>query len=613
MLQLTSDMVKRGVAAKRSGARPRRMKTASSAGAAPGAKQAAASVGAPPASARRSAWPAIAVCSLAATFFAQSFSSSMKKSATYDEPMHIAAGLSYIETGRIVVSPDHPPLLKELSALSLRSAGVRWPATPEANAATSGKQLFPSSVARSIVVDNGPDHVMFWARLPLILVATGLVFAVYMLGRRLVGEAAGVGAAFLCAFDPNILGLSFLVITDVGLATFLILFIVALWDYVNRVNATRAIVCGIALGGALGAKYSAIILPPLAALMMLAAVWWPPRLGQAGAEARAAKGRSDSTAHAGRRLLRYGVGFGIMLVAAFVVLQVIYLFPKDLLQYRRGWSSIYGGHVDGFQTYLAGHLAPRFYSYYVAAFLLKEPLASIVLAAIGVWIVVRDKDIHPLARAFLLIPPALLVVGYTVMSYGIGIRYLMPAIPFAHLLGGVALATLFQATRLPVRAAAGVLCAWVLLVAVGIYPDHLSYFNESACILDDPTKLGLDGGSRCGPTWLDDSNVDWGQGLKQLKAWLDKNAPGRQVRLGYFGTIPPEAYGIRQVPMSDDDMLYGRSPGLYAVSAHIVASTPAVAFRARGGGAEWLRRTQPVAIVGHAYYIFDVPGGKPVP
>jgi hypothetical protein len=48
---------------------------------------------------------------------------------------------------------------------------------------------------------------------------------------------------------------------------------------------------------------------------------------------------------------------------------------------------------------------PRFYSYYVVAFLLKEPLATIALAAIGLFVVVRDKTMHPLARAFLLVPP----------------------------------------------------------------------------------------------------------------------------------------------------------------------------------------------------------------
>jgi len=549
------------------------------------------------------------VCALAVAFFAQSLSSSLKKSATYDEPIHIAAGLSYLETGRVVVSPEHPPLLKELSALVLRQSGVHWPGTAAAAAAANGDSKLASSVARSIIVDNGPDRVLFWARLPLILVATVLVFAIYMLGRRLAGEAVGVGAAFLCAFDPTVLAHSFLVTTDVGVATFLVLFMVALWDYANGPSLARAVVAGSALGAALAAKYSAVILPPLAALLMLAAIHWPNESPQVTptAKLRGDNERLESTRNRLLRLRIFAVGFLVMCVAAFLLLQVVYLFSRNPFQYLKGWGGIYGGHVEGFQGYMAGRLASRFYSYYAVAFLLKEPIATISLALIGLVLVVKDKTVRPLARTFLLLPPAVIVAGYTVMSFNIGIRYLIPALPFAYLLGGAALAKMLRSTRRPIQLSAAGLCAWVLLAAVGIYPDHLSYFNEAACVLDEPKKLGLDGGSRCGPTWLDDSNVDWGQGLKQLKDWLDRNAGGREVRLGYFGTVPPEAYGLRYVAMSDEDLLDGNASGLYAVSAHIVASTPAVALQSRGGGAEWLKRMRPIAVVGHAFYIFEGP------
>ena len=57
-------------------------------------------------------------------FLAQSYTASRIKSPTADEPYHIAAGLSYIEKGYIQVNPQHPPLLKELSGLSLRLAGI---------------------------------------------------------------------------------------------------------------------------------------------------------------------------------------------------------------------------------------------------------------------------------------------------------------------------------------------------------------------------------------------------------------------------------------------------------------------------------------------------------
>jgi hypothetical protein len=42
------------------------------------------------------------------------------------------------------------------------------------------------------------------------------------------------------------------------------------------------------------------------------------------------------------------------------------------------------------------------------------------------------------------------------------------------------------------------------------------------------------------------------------------------------------------------------------VSAHLVARMPAFADRTPGAS-DWLRRTVPTTIVGHAYYIYDIP------
>src|SRR2546427_5973955 len=50
------------------------------------------------------------------------------------------------------------------------------------------------------------------------------------------------------------------------------------------------------------------------------------------------------------------------------------------------------------------------------------------------------------------------------------------------------LAGLVRAPAPGKRIAAAVLCAWLVVAAAGIYPDGLSYFNESACLLDDPDR-----------------------------------------------------------------------------------------------------------------------------
>src|SRR5271157_688200 len=112
-------------------------------------------------------------------FFLQSFFASRLKSPVFDEPPHIAAGLSYVQTGVFHANLQHPPLLKELSALSLSASGVRWPKTPRAEALIAGSSDPQWADGLDWLLGNdiigaNPEKVMFWARLPLIFVATAL-------------------------------------------------------------------------------------------------------------------------------------------------------------------------------------------------------------------------------------------------------------------------------------------------------------------------------------------------------------------------------------------------------------------------------------------------------
>jgi hypothetical protein len=204
---------------------------------------------------------------------------------------------------------------------------------------------------------------------------------------------------------------------------------------------------------------------------------------------------------------------------------------------------------------------------------------------------------------------AVLFAGYSIAADNLGIRYLIPILPFVYLIGGWGMAVLVAAKPRWPRVVAAVLALWMVVAAAGIYPDHLSYFNELACLPSHASAIGLDGGSGCGVLWLNDHNVDWGQGLKQLQSWLARNAQGRPVRIGYFGSFPPEVYGIRAQKIDYRELVESKTPqpGLYAISAHFVATAPPTGARYAGGGAAWLRTVRPIAIVGHAFYIYDIP------
>jgi len=535
--------------------------------------------------------PFLLAIALIVVFAAQSFFSSRIKSPAFDEPTHIAAGLSYLETGTFTANRQHPPLIKEISAASLLLGGVHWPDTVEAqNLAQTGTSL----VGNWIIAANGPDRVMFWARLPLILLAALLGVLIYSWGREILGEGAALGAVLLYALDPTMLAHSYLVATDVGVAAFGLLFVTALWRYVCRPAWNRLLFCGLTLGLALTAKFSAALLLPVAVLLVVASARWP------------FQPLAQHEADGGPR--SRGVAVLVMCLVAVLVIQVVYFSPTGLASYVEGIQAVNTDHYSTYLVFMAGQLQHRFASYFLVAYLLKEPLAGLILVALGLFAVLRSASLTVLHKLFLLAPPVFLVAAYSLFADDMGIRYLIPALPFAFLLGGAGLAWLFSKSALWARGMAAVLCLWLAAAAAGIYPDHLSYFNEAAC-LAHPARIGWDGGTRCGPEWLDDSNVDWGQGLQQLKNWMANHGRGRPLRLAYFGSFPPDVYGLPNAKNEVQELATHVHPdaGLYAVSANYVARIPALAARESPGATHWLAYTQPVAIVGHSIYIYDIP------
>jgi hypothetical protein len=251
-------------------------------------------------------------------------------------------------------------------------------------------------------------------------------------------------------------------------------------------------------------------------------------------------------------------------------------------------------HNPDYLVFLGGQLEHHFASYFAVAYLLKEPLAAILLAGVGLF-ALRATAASRRVKLFLLLPPAVLFAAHTMFADNLGMRYIIPALPFACLVGGAGAAWLIRQGTWG-RAVTAVLGLWVVTAAAGVYPDHLSYFNEAACLTKNPGGMGLDGGTRCGPLWLDDSNVDWGQSLKQVKAWVERNAKGERVHLAYFGSFPPAGYGLDVVPVGPEQLAQDLEAGIYVVSAHFVARTPAA----------WLRT--PTEIIGHSMYVYRIGG-----
>jgi hypothetical protein len=72
--------------------------------------------------------------------------------------------------------------------------------------------------------------------------------------------------------------------------------------------------------------------------------------------------------------------------------------------------------------------------------------------------------------------------------------------------------------------------------------------------------------------------------------------------LTIFTGFPPDAYGIKYEPFDAAKLLNEPAPGLYVISAHLVARAPAHPF-----ASDWLRRIKPIAMVAHSLYVYDIP------
>jgi Dolichyl-phosphate-mannose-protein mannosyltransferase len=506
-----------------------------------------------------------------------------EKSATFDEVAHLPAGYSYLIERSIRYNPQHPPLIKEICALPLLLLDLRYPENPsEKNEWVFGKEfLFRQDAQR----------ILFWGRIPALLLSFGMASLVAVWATHLWGWAGGLLALFLYAFDPTITAHSQLVTTDVGVACFSVLYLWSLRSYLRNPTWKTLLLSGSALGLALGAKFSAFVLIPTSVVL----------LGVASFRGQLSKGAAPSCAKSSVERLPLRASFwknlaalSLMTLVASVLVWAIYFFPKDPLFYWKGIQAVNRDRGVQPYFYLMGTLKPGGWkSYLLIAWLVKTPIPSLLLTVAAVVMSFKGWRATWLDEAFLLVPPAGYFLFYSLFADNIGVRYLIPCFPFLYIFAGRLVQGLCSAGRLH-KLLFCVLLAWNLSEYAAITPDHLSYFNQIA------------GGADNGMEWLSDSNLDWGQGLIQLRQFLEDQQITDYAYF-YFGTADPEYYGIRGRRIEGFDFAIHPTRGVVIMSSHLVTRARDVLDRAFGNGPlNWLRHEAPLHIVGHAYYVYEI-------
>lgn len=508
------------------------------------------------------------------------------KSATFDEVFHLPAGYSYLASGTVTIA-GHPPLVMELCALPLLPLDVKLPGDARTLHDPARLEAERWSFMERFLFVQDADRLLFLGRIPAVLLLAALAGLIALWAARLWGPRGALLSVFLCVFDPTMIAHGQLVTTDVGLAFFSVLALLALRAYVARPTLVRLAPAGVTLGLALGAKYSALVLVPVFALLLCAAAWTgaPPSAEGLPRVGTAVRRAASSIA-----------ALGAMLAVAYVTLWVIYLLPADPLFYLKGIRRELLSHRPDYLYFLRGEFREEGWrSYLLVAWLVKTPLPSLVLQAAAIPAFLRGRRAGWLDEAFLIVPALAYALGYSLFADNLGVRYLIPAFPFLFVFAG----RLAAGTARPGRLGAalfGALLLWQVGEFAAVWPDHLSYFNQ------------LTGVPPRGTEWLDDSNVDWGQGLIQLRDYLARTGL-EDFTLAYFGSGSPEYYGIRPRKLyasGPEDLLGPRPPpGTYILSAHYVARLRAQLAAAYGPG-NWLARAALRDVVGHAWFVYDV-------
>lgn len=520
------------------------------------------------------------VALLLAAMAVQMLYAAYTKSATDDEPFSIVAGLAALRTGDYRMNLDHPPLMNLVLGAAVHLAGA---APLPRNQDWEQNLRLKYSYYYLWTGPNAPRAVelVTYARLPVIAISLLLALLVFLWARQLYGWKGGALALALYCFEPNLIAHSSVATLDLGLTAAFCLTLYLGWRYARTGRCFYLALTGLALGAAAVVK-----LPGLLLLLLLPLLLYLYR-----------REGKPTTAGAIAVPMAVMVGFALVLmwgVFRFTVAPVAAApgaWRIPLGQYLQNLAFQMGHEQGGHMAYLLGMTSTTgWWYYYPIAFLVKTSLPLLVLLGMALSRGKLDRE-----ELFLGLPAAVFLGMAMLQDLDLGIRYLLPIYPLLIILVGRVLTRPWpEEWRAWPRRVAVLLTLWAALEAVVYAPNYLAYFNELA------------GGPAHGRRVLIDSNLDWGQDLRELAAWQRRHPKAAPLYFAYFGPADVSRYGVRCQRLADlgpkDAPLLPAGPrsGWIAISVNCLELLPSY---------QWLKQFQPVDRAGYSILIYQVPQG----
>ncbi len=433
--------------------------------------------------------------------FGLAFFSMLGDALTMDELAHTPAGYSYITQQDMRLNPEHPPLLKDMAGLSVW-LGAKITNTPlkfpDQAYAWQSKLNGQWEFGRNFLFEYGnpADKIIFWSRLPMVLIMLLLGTYVFRWARQLYGNRAALTALFLYSLSPTFIGHGRLVTTDVGAAAAFIIATYHLIKWLRKPSPKNLVIAGIVFGLALLTKFSLALIIPY--FVVLTFIWATFSAAQPktyslknkilAQEKQFEHHRQNLFKKVIKNNFKYLGGLLAIGLIGLILIWPVYLFhtynypPQRQLQDTQETLSSYGNRLfaepviwmadqpllrpfgqyflgllmvmqrasGGNTTYFLGELDNQAWpEYFPVVFSIKVPLALLILAAFAliyaagrvkkpIWRQPFIRINHCLRKYFTEFALLLLFAIYWYTSItsnlNIGVRHVMPTLPILYLL-----------------------------------------------------------------------------------------------------------------------------------------------------------------------------------
>jgi len=563
-------------------------------------------------------------------------------SLTMDEVAHLPAGYSYLTQKDMRLNPEHPPLIKDLAGLPLLFLeNIKFPSEiKEWKEDINGQWGFGYHFLYK--AGNPADQMIFWARIPMILILVLLGFYVFKWAKELFGNKVALLALTFFSFSPTFLAHGRLVTTDVGAAAGSFIATYYFIKFLSNPSKKNIIIAGISFGLAVLCKFSVFLLIPF---FGLAAIVW----GLINGKQRKIKtvfkyiGLTILVGIVGLILIwpvyQYHVwnypperqvrDSEVFLSAYpdFVQKPILWMADKPVLrayaQYFTGLFMVLHRGSFGHTTYFMGEISNLGWKHYFpVVYAIKVPLAFHVLTVISLlyaaWLIKKPFWQNALSRSVgwiknhfaefsMLLFMGIYWASSLYSNLNIGVRHLLPVFPFTFVL--VSLGTvkwIEEIKKIPLKKMAvsfvSVLVGWFIVSSLICFPHFLTHFNELA------------GGPDKGYIYTVDSNLDWGQDLKRLKKWVENPPTGREIDkiyVDYFGGgdaqyYLKEKYASWSGNQNPEEFPKGNYLAISATFLQGGRGEPAPKFDQPTGQYRWLNNYEPVAKIGYSIFVYYI-------